>query len=113
MNIQKSILCAAVALTTFGAGISVIMIGRYLLLESQVEERCVASLIPDSVPTSPQPLPVDDKSGWSSSAAETGLELSGYYFFLDKEPKDFKDVEYLSIHLADIDKENTGKSPNK
>jgi hypothetical protein len=106
MKLQKLILCAAIALTAFGASLGLLEIGRYAVtafeplkvevkpLEPMQKPFVYPPRIRDAAPpvltttAENEPEPEEEPEDWGET---------GDYYIVDEKPKGFKDFETLSI----------------
>jgi hypothetical protein len=119
MKLQKIILCAAVALTAFGASLGLLEIVRYLTVEE--EYKCVAvetvqpvksenKVLDDNLPPEvtvypprAAPTPVEVSKSEEENETEPVYEeyVGGDYFIIGNLPKGFKDFDNLWVETAE------------
>ncbi len=106
MKLQKIILCAAVALTAFGASLGLLEIGNYIRSAFEplrVEIKPVRPIQAPMVIVPPQVVelpeaPVFTPPEVSNSEEEScGFDETGDYGNLEENPKGFKDFQTLSV----------------
>lgn len=111
MRLQKIILCAAIALTAFGASLGLLEIGAYIraaLQPVKVEFKPIETVqSPVFSPPSVQNLPIPDfpPAAFTPTAENEPVEEAepedwgntGDYFVIDEKPEGFEDFLGLSI----------------
>ena len=113
MNLPKIILSAAVALTTFGAGVGLLEIGSYLysalqplkLNVSNIEPVPIAIYQPPVIKKEPTKT-TEDKKYIHKEFSEPGE--NGYYYLIGtpaigNKPKGFKDFDYFQLETYRIE----------